>query len=262
MSTLTTQLELTNIYDGIASITFPFKNSFAEIEEVAEEERITKRCPLCGNIKELTYTKENDGFVTLICRSCAIGYVKSCYRLNELQKSEIEEREKREIKKRHIAKPFLVRLIKGRSNHWVDIETGTIYEKSDIPYEQAHHGLCEQYGRPVLRNDGFPASVFIAKEKPKPFCYSRSIKVPFMNADKQRSTWEFSPYGLEEVSSGLKEGLTVKQIATRVCAPLEAVENVIEKKLGGDINGTKRNKAKRKREPARNRVTRRRKNAR
>jgi hypothetical protein len=261
MSTNSTQLELTNIYEGIESITFPFKNSFVVIEGLPKEEWVTKRCPLCGNTKELTYQKDNDGFATLICRSCAIGYVESAKRIDELQKSEIEERETHTIPSRDVAKPFLVRVIMGRSNHWVDIETGTIYEESDISYEHAHHGLCEQYGRPVLKNDGFPPLVFIAKEKPKPFGYSRSIKVPFMNADKQRSTWEFSPYELEEVSSGLKEGLTVKQIATRVCAPLEAVETVIEKNLGGDINGTKRNKAKRKREPARNRVTRRRKNA-
>ena len=54
---------------------FPFKNNFASIEKL-EEDIIRKMCPLCGVMKDLSYTKTNSGYTQKICEECAIKYVK------------------------------------------------------------------------------------------------------------------------------------------------------------------------------------------
>ena len=153
----------------------------------------------------------------------------------------------------------LVRVITEHSQHWVDINSGTIYNPVDIPWENAWHGLCERFGRPVIKkrlNDGFPPLVWVARAKPKPFRYDKEIKVKFTDADKKVAVWDFSPYELEEILRGLEAGQTPREIAVRVGALLEAVEKVIEK-IGGDVDATiKRDQATRKRAPTRARAAR------
>jgi hypothetical protein len=160
-------------------------------------------------------------------------------------------------------KPFFVRLIEGNRVEYVDIETGLVAEPLDVPFEQAEHGLCAKYGRPVFKkivDDGFLPLVLIAREQLKPFRHSKPIRVQFTNAEKVKTPWVFSPYELEETSVGLDEGLTPRQIAVRIGAPPDALEMVIER-LGGELHGTERNKAKRERAPARDRAARSRKDA-
>jgi hypothetical protein len=143
--------------------------------------------------------------------------------------------------------PFFVRRITDDGVDYVDLESGLIAEPLDVSYEVADEGLCKKYGRPVYKkrfNDGFPPLVLIAKEPPKVFRYKRPISAQFKTADGGRKTWTFSPYELEEFSLGLDEGLTAHQIAVRLGAPLQAVENVMPR-LGGESNGIKRHSVER-----------------
>lgn len=63
---------------------FPFENKFVEIEKI--EVNITRKtCPLCGFIKDLEYTKINNGFIQKICTQCAIKYVKSLKNMSHVK---------------------------------------------------------------------------------------------------------------------------------------------------------------------------------
>jgi hypothetical protein len=145
--------------------------------------------------------------------------------------------------------PFFVRRITDDGVDYVDLESGLIAEPLDVSYEVADEGLCKKYGRPVYKkrfNDGFPPLVLIAKEPPKVFRYKNPIKTYFNTADRERKLWKFSPYELEELSLGLEEGLSVHQLAVRLGAPMQALENLLEK-LGGESIGIKRCRAERER---------------
>jgi len=148
----------------------------------------------------------------------------------------------------------------------VDITSGLVADPLDISYQEAKHGLCKKYGKPVFKkrvDDGFPPLVLLAREKPKPFRYQRAISALFINGDKQRTSWLFSPYELEEFAHGMELGLSPRQLAVRISAPLEAIEHLLEK-IGGDEcnNGTKRGKAVRGRAFGRGAVANRGKDAR
>jgi len=130
-------------------------------------------------------------------------------------------------------KPFLVPYTDG--NVWVDINTGIEYmETKRIKWEDAEHGLCEKYGKPVLKNLGYPKKVFIATKKPKSFQYDRSKYASFMDADKHKKYWEFIPYELETIIKCMDKGLSERQISMVVGAPKDAVTNILYK-IRGDI---------------------------
>ena len=71
----TQQLDLDVNNNNNTESLFPFENKFAKIEKL-EEDVIRKICPLCGVMKDLTYTKNNSGYNQKICEECAIKYVR------------------------------------------------------------------------------------------------------------------------------------------------------------------------------------------
>ena len=76
------------------AITFPFSWKYAEITEIAEEEknevnrirhqgkkRYKKPCALCGEEGHIEFRKLSDGNSSLICKRCAEKYVGSAKRI-------------------------------------------------------------------------------------------------------------------------------------------------------------------------------------
>jgi|GEM_PF-6537270 len=127
-------------------------------------------------------------------------------------------------------------------NCFTDIETGTEYDlvpEEMLPYDEADHGLCEELSVPVMKNLGFPHSIFLAKQPKKQFRFSKPIKVQFGEKYTKQQQWNFTPFETDEIQEGIREGLDTRKIAIRVCAPQEAVENVIAK-IGSDREVVKR----------------------
>jgi len=127
--------------------------------------------------------------------------------------------------------PFLVKLITDKHTSWIDINTGEEYDELQTDFESANHGLCEKYGRKVLKSYRFH-KILISKQPPKTAPTQKPIAVPFFNADKKKEMWIFDPLDLSEIKSG--DWGDIDELAIRICAPVEAVENVFEK-----IGGTK-----------------------
>jgi hypothetical protein len=68
-----------------------------------------------------------------------------------------------------------------------------------------------------------------------------------MDGNKKLANWEFEPLDISEVMKGLNEGLSVKEIAVRVCCPLEALENGLDKiGIGGGRYGSDKVERRRK----------------
>lgn len=152
-------------------------------------------------------------------------------------------------------KPFLIK----RGREYVDIITDDPYvEFTDIPYEQCTEGLCNQYGKLILKNIGYPERVMIGKQRPKDLSNIKSITVNFLNSHKKNDKWTFEPLDISEINKCLKQELDIKNIACIVCAPVEACENVIYK-IGGDRYGIKRNKIERRRKDSSSKFARQRK---
>ena len=138
---------------------------------------------------------------------------------------------------------FLVK----ENKEFVDLSDGTMYKPFTlVPYEKAGHGLCEQFGKPVLKkiaDDGFNPLLFIAKKNPKDI--PKQIRAEYTDVNKRRQQWVFEPYEVAELKKGLDEGLSERQLAVRVFAPEEAVEKA-KYKLINTLKELKRNRIKRK----------------
>jgi len=137
---------------------------------------------------------------------------------------------------------FLVR----RDKEYVDLSNGATYKPFTlVPYEQAKHGLCEEFGKPILKkviDDSFNPLIFIAKKNPKTL--PKRIRTQYVDANKLRKWWLFEPYEVAELKRGLDEGLNEGQIAKRIFAPEEAVEKATFK-LVNSLKELKRNRMKR-----------------
>lgn len=262
MSTETEQQDLSIVYVDVETretakpTTISFKNSWTTVTPI--EDLQEGLCPLCGVVKELAYEKINQGYAMRICEVCTMAYIESAKRIDSEKRLEPKIAAKKETRRNAVAKepkPFLVRVKGGKHNHWIDIQSGMKCERLDVPYDEAQHGLCEKTGKIVLKklvNDGFEPLVFVAKEPPKPTPAIKPITVKFHDADKKLSSGTFESYDIQEVLSGLDEGLNERELAIRVCSNQEAIGKLIEvigcrgwdlKNEGGDRNGrTKRNK--------------------
>ena len=264
----TEQQDLNILYEESKESTKPqplsFENIWTSVMPIEPQEDV---CSLCGKVKALAYEKNNQGYTMRICEVCAIAYMKSAEIIDSKKRLESKSSATKKENCKNIAKGpghFLVRVKEGKRNHWIDIQTGTEFEKLDVPYEKAQHGLCEKTGRIVLKkvvDDGFEPLVFIAKELTKPTPTIKPITVKFHDADKHITSWRFEPYEVSELRKGLEEGLSVIQLAIRVCAPIEAVENVLNQ-LGGDKDGVKRHKIKKGRKDSSGKYSRARKDGR
>lgn len=137
---------------------------------------------------------------------------------------------------------FLVK----ENKEFVDLSDGTMYKPFTlVPYEKAGHGLCEQFGKPVLKkiaDDGFNPLLFIAKKNPKDL--PNRIRAEYVDANKRRQQWLFEPYEVAELKKGLDEGLSGRQIGIRIFAPEDAVEKA-SFKLVNTLKELKRNRIKR-----------------
>ena len=137
---------------------------------------------------------------------------------------------------------FLVK----KDKEYVNLSDGTKYKPFTlVPYEKAKHGLCEEFGKPVLKkiaDDGFNPLLFIAKKNPKDL--PKRIRAEYTDNNKRRQQWTFEPYEVAELKKGLDEGLTERQIAIRVFAPEEAVTKASFKLLDS-IKKLRRNRVKR-----------------
>lgn len=242
-----------------------FTNSWTSVTPIEPQEG---RCLLCGKIKELVYEKNNQGYTMRLCDVCTMAYIESAKRIDSENRLEPGSSATNKENSKNIAKEqkhFLVRVKNGKHNHWIDIQsqTGMKFEKLDVPYDEAQHGLCESTGRVVLKkvvNDGFPPLVFVATKPTKQTPAIKPITVKFHDVDKRIASWTFEPYEMSELRKGSEEGLSVRQLGIKVCAPVEAVENLLEK-LGGDMDGRTRNKSAERGRSARSSVTTGRKNA-
>lgn len=140
--------------------------------------------------------------------------------------------------------PFLVEA----GTNWLDINTGVSYEKLDILYDRADHGLCTKDCRVFkLSNE---RDVITATE-PTPNLRERPITVSYKDG-RNLLQETFDPLQTSEAQRGLDEGLSSKQIAVRVCSNRDAVEELILilklNEIVGDIGGrAKIHKARRER---------------
>ena len=138
---------------------------------------------------------------------------------------------------------FLVK----ENKEYVDLSNGSTYKPFTlVPYEKAGHGLCEQFGKIILKkvaNDGFNPLLFIAKKNPKDL--PKRIRAEYTDNNKRRQQWLFEPYEVAELKKGLDEGLSERQIGIRIFAPQEAVEKATFK-LVNSLKELKRNRIKRK----------------
>lgn len=131
-----------------------------------------------------------------------------------------------------------IKLIK-KKNNWIDVNTGIEYKLlTKENYNDAKHGLCEKYGKPILKNLGHPKRLYIATVNPIKFHYDKTIEVQFV-LKKHGMRWDFTPYEVEEVLDSLNKNLSPSKIATKVGAPVEAIDKLINKLK--ETNG-KRNK--------------------
>jgi hypothetical protein len=137
---------------------------------------------------------------------------------------------------------FLVK----ENKEYVDLSDGTMYKPFMlVPYEKAGHGLCEQFGKPVLKkiaDDGFNPLLFIAKKNPKDL--PNRIRAEYVAANKCRQWWVFEPYEVAELKKGLDDGLSERQIGIKIFAPEEAVTKASFKLLKS-VKKLKRNRVRR-----------------
>lgn len=168
---------------------------------------------------------------------------------------------------------FLVKHIENKKSFWIDINNGQQFEPCNIPYNLCKHGLCETLKRKVLKkivNDNFPPLVFKAVDSENPILPKKTVSISYKDENKGTSTWTFTPYEISEVIAGLEEDLSDSKLCILVCCPRDVVKKLrhklegglMEKFLGGDKHGTKRNKSNGKRRTTGSRDTIRRKNAR
>ena len=138
---------------------------------------------------------------------------------------------------------FLVK----KEKEFVDLSDGSAYKPFTlVPYENAGHGLCNEFGKIILKkiaDDGFNPLLFIAKKNPKDL--PKRIRAEYTDANKCRQHWLFEPYEVAELKKGLDEGLSERQLAIRVFAPEGAVEKA-SYKLINTLKELKRNRIKRK----------------
>jgi len=158
---------------------------------------------------------------------------------------------------------YLVKKINGRDVTWINITNGTEFEKFDIPYEDAVHGLCSQTGKIVLKkriNDGFEPLVLISKEPPAEDRYKaiKPITVEFHDAYKHLTKWTFETFEIREILKGIDEEQNEHELAIRVGSNEEAITKLIDVldrrkllKLGGDREENGRNNIERRPDYAR-----------
>lgn len=149
---------------------------------------------------------------------------------------------------------FLVKCIENERNYWIDISTGQQFEKCNVPYNLARHGLCKTLNRKVLKkiiNDGFEPLVFMSIEKTNPKLPQKGISFPYRTEDKAKATWFFAPYGIMEAIKGLEEDMSDRELSIMLFAPRNVVKELrykleggliekIMKEIGGDVENDKR----------------------
>ena len=153
---------------------------------------------------------------------------------------------------------FLVRCIENKSNHYIDLSNGQEFEKCDVPYKMANHGLCGILKRKVLKklvNDSFEPLVFKSINTITPKLPKKGISLPYKNEDGLKSTWNFTPFEIMESIKGLNDDLNDRELAIMLFCPRDVVKKLrfkltgglIEKimnEIGGDINGNRKRRTK------------------
>ena len=153
------------------------------------------------------------------------------------------------------------RIIK-RGREWVDCVSDEAYtEFTDLPYDECQEGLCQKYGRTVLKNIGYPKIVLIGKKPPKDLSSIKPISVYFVDRNKVRKEWIFTPAEIDIIQKEFKKKKSLEQITSMILCPPEALENVVDKLGGGRRGGIKRSPQERRRGSGRSRITRVRKDA-
>ena len=149
---------------------------------------------------------------------------------------------------------FLVKCTENKKNTWIDLDTEQQFEKCDVPYKMAHHGLCQILKRKVLKknvDDGSKYKVFMSVEKANPQLPKKGISFPYKNEDGLNATWNFTPYEITIAIKCLNEDRNDRELAVKLFAPRDVVKKLrykleggltekIEKELGGDINGKRK----------------------
>jgi len=158
---------------------------------------------------------------------------------------------------------YLVKKIEAEKITWINIFNGEEFDKLDIPYKDAVHGLCSEKGKIVLKkiiNDGFEPLVVVSKEPQSEVQYKmiKPITVKFHDADKHLTKWTFETFEILEVLKGVGEGQNEQELAIRVGTNVEAILNLIEAldrkrllKIGGDKEQNGRNNIERRPDYAR-----------
>lgn len=105
--------------------------------------------------------------------------------------------------------------------------------ESDIPYNEAKHGLCQKLSRLVLVNRGYPKKVFVSREDLQEIEKQkhRPINVPFQDRNKNKKTWTFESNEISVAKELLKtkNDNPAKTISITLGCPREVAEHLVPK---------------------------------
>ena len=151
---------------------------------------------------------------------------------------------------------FLIKCIEDKKIFWQDLENGQQFEKCNVPWKIAKHGLCQTLERKVLKkveNDGFEPLVFKAIRKKNPKLPKKGASFTYKNEDGLNATWTFTPYEIMTAIKGLNDDLNDRELCIKLFAPRDVVKKLrykltggliekIEKEIGGGKDGKRRTK--------------------
>ena len=153
---------------------------------------------------------------------------------------------------------FLVKCIENKNIYWQDLDNGQQFEKCNVPYKTANHGLCQILKRKVLKktiNDNFEPLLFKSIKKTNPKIPKKGISFPYKNEEGLNATWNFTPFEIITAIKGLNEDLNDRELCIKLFAPRDVIKKLrykltggliekIEKELGGDIDGKRKRRTK------------------
>lgn len=137
-------------------------------------------------------------------------------------------------------KHSFIKIIEMGRHYWVDMNTGIRYNKLNINPKKAKHGLCEKYGRDVVKTviyngripNKIPHEIVLVERASAsiPRKIFNPITIQFMDADKNLTQWQFTSLDISEILKGLEKEQSLRSIATRICCPQEALKNLMKSK--------------------------------
>lgn len=153
---------------------------------------------------------------------------------------------------------FLVKCIEDKKVFWIDLDNGQKFEKCNVPYKTANHGLCQILQRKVLKKtipDNFEPLVFKALKKKTPKLPKKGTSLTYKNEDGLSATWNFTPYEVMQAIKGLNDDLNDRELCVKLFAPRDVIKKLrykltggliekIEKEIGGGTNGRKKRRTK------------------